>query len=218
MSKIVYKKPHIKITYFTDPVCSTCWIIDTYIDKLLQEYQDIITLEVKMGGLLRSWDDLEFQDKSIPKEEYICRLWDDESQKNGICLDPKVWRSKPVSSSYPASIAYYAAKYQGRKKAFDFLYSLREMLFLQGKDISEESTILAAALEHNLNIDEFNEALENGKAEALFYADMMLRDELGVVEFPTLIFTNLDGEAEMGKWYTEENNFEKLYENWEEII
>src|SRR5574343_1303014 len=102
MSKIVYKKPHIKITYFSDPVCSTCWIIDTYIDKLLQEYEDIITLEVKMGGMLRSWDDIEFSDNSIAKEEYICRLWDDESQKTGICLDADIWRSKPVSSSYPA--------------------------------------------------------------------------------------------------------------------
>lgn len=218
MSKIVYQKPQIRITYFTDPVCSTCWIIDTYIDKLLVEYQDIISLDVKMGGMLKSWDELSFQDQSIAKEEYICGLWDAESKTNGVCLNADIWRTNPVSSSYPASIAFYAARLQDQKKAFNFLYTLREMLFLQGKDISKEQSILAAALENDININEFLDSIKSGKAEALFQADLALKNEQNVLEFPTFIFTNLDGESEKGRLYSEDNNFDNLYENWEEII
>ena len=185
MAKTLYKKPTIKITYFTDPLCSTCWIVDTYIDKLKQAYKGIITLDIKMGGMLESWEHFEFQDKQIQKADYLCNLWENESQKNGVCLDAEIWKVNPVSSSYPASIAYYAAKLQDENKAYSFLYTLREMLFLQGKDISQEEVFVTAAIENELNVDDFIEDFRSGRAEELFKTDLVIKRNWNVTEFPT---------------------------------
>jgi 2-polyprenyl-6-methoxyphenol hydroxylase-like FAD-dependent oxidoreductase/predicted DsbA family dithiol-disulfide isomerase len=218
MAKTLYKKPTIKITYFTDPICSTCWIADTYIDKLIQEYKGIITLDIKMGGMLESWDRFEFQNKEVQKADYLCNLWDIESQKNGICLDSEIWKLNPISSSYPASIAFYAAKLQDEKKAYSFLYSLREMLFLRGKDISRKEILVTAAIDNELNVDEFLETIESGKAEELFKADLTIKSNWNITEFPTLIFFNNDNEFDKALLYSTESNFDLHYSNWEEII
>lgn len=218
MAKTLYKKPTIKITYFTDPLCSTCWIVDTYIDKLKQEYKGIITLDIKMGGMLESWEQLEFQDKQIQKADYLCNLWEKESQKNGVCLDSEIWKVKPVSSSYPASIAYYAAKLQDENKAYSFLYTLREMLFLRGKDISQDEALVTAAIENDLNVDDFIDDFHSGKAEELFKADLVIKRNWNITEFPTLIFFNNEQEFEKALLYSVESNFDKQYDNWEEII
>ncbi|MEN9998120.1 MAG: hypothetical protein RI922_1110 [Bacteroidota bacterium] len=218
MAKTLYKKPTIKITYFTDPLCSTCWIVDTYIDKLKQEYKGIITLDIKMGGMLESWENLEFQDKQIQKADYLCNLWENESQKNGVCLDAEIWKVNPISSSYPASIAYYAAKLQDENKAYSFLYTLREMLFLRGKDISREEVLVTAAIENELNVDDFLEAIESGKAQEMFKADLTIKNNWKITEFPTLIFFNNDNEFEKALLYSTESNFDFHYANWEEII
>lgn len=218
MARTVYKKPTIKITYFTDPLCSTCWIVDTYIDKLIQEYKGIITLDIKMGGMLESWDRFELKEKAIQKAEYLCNLWDNESQKNGICLDSEIWKTNPISSSYPASIAFYTAKLQDEKKAYTFLYSLREMLFLRGKDISREEILVTAAIENELNLDEFLDAIRSGKAEALFQTDLTIKNNWNITEFPTLIFFNHENDFEKALMYSNESNFDHHYSNWEAII
>jgi putative protein-disulfide isomerase len=49
------KKP-IRIVYFTDPICSTCWGIEPQLRKLKLEYGDLFDIEYRMGGLLPSWD------------------------------------------------------------------------------------------------------------------------------------------------------------------
>ncbi|TXI87940.1 MAG: DsbA family protein, partial [Crocinitomicaceae bacterium] len=45
----------IKIIYFTDPICSSCWGIEPQLRKLKLEYGNAIEIEYRMGGLLPDW-------------------------------------------------------------------------------------------------------------------------------------------------------------------
>ena len=48
-------KKTVKIIYFTDPICSSCWGIEPQLRKLKLEYGDNIEIEYRMGGLLKDW-------------------------------------------------------------------------------------------------------------------------------------------------------------------
>jgi len=104
----------IKILYFTDPICSTCWVVEPYIDKLLVEYGSIIELENVMVGLLPNWDLFEPESKKVPKELYLSRLWEHQAKKHERNIDGNIWLNNPIQSSFPPSIAYYAALEQGK--------------------------------------------------------------------------------------------------------
>ena len=45
------KKP-VKIIYYTDPICSSCWGIEPQLRKLKLEYGNNIEVEYRMGGLI----------------------------------------------------------------------------------------------------------------------------------------------------------------------
>ena len=46
----------VHISYFTDPICSSCWLLQPILRKLKLEYDTEIEIEYFMGGLLPSWE------------------------------------------------------------------------------------------------------------------------------------------------------------------
>lgn len=48
------EKP-LKVVYFTDPICSSCWGIEPQLRKLKLKYGNSIDIEYRMGGLLPDW-------------------------------------------------------------------------------------------------------------------------------------------------------------------
>jgi 2-polyprenyl-6-methoxyphenol hydroxylase-like FAD-dependent oxidoreductase/predicted DsbA family dithiol-disulfide isomerase len=208
----------IKVIYFSDPVCSTCWIVDPYIKKLLREYGKMIDLEVVMGGLLDDWSTLCQPTSDSETRQYLCNLWSGEEKKFDIRLDITVWETTPVRSSIPASVAYYAAAKQGNKQGDLFIRIVREMLFLRGKDISQSHHLRSAALEAGIDIQLFNEALLSGEAKDLFDQRQQLRSIWKPKYYPALIFQNSDGEWFQGMDPVGEYSLEAMYKNWEQLI
>ena len=92
---------HKKITvqYFTDPICSTCWIIQPALKKMSLEYGPHLDIKYYMGGLLPSWDTCEGKIKS-PTD--AARLWKDVNEIYHIPIDGDIWLEDPLSSSFPS--------------------------------------------------------------------------------------------------------------------
>ena len=218
MTPLKLKSHKIKVTYFTDPVCSTCWVIEPYINKLLTEYRSHVEVSFKMGGLLPNWVDYKPIINNMPKAEYLNKLWTDQSKKYGVNLDGSIWLTNPIQSSYPASIAYYAAKNQGEQKASDFLRTIRQMVFMENKDISQQRHLITAAINNKINLEQFLQDIDNGSAHNQFKDDLIEKERWNITSFPSLIFCNEDGEHEIGIPSNSHNNFDDLYTNWENII
>ena len=192
----LHQEASVKILYFTDPICSSCWGIEPQLRKLKLEYGDAINIEYRMGGLLPSWD--VYNSGGISKPSDVAHHWDEVSRYYDMPIDGDVWLEDPLPSSYPPSIAFKAAQMQDAKKAVAFLRELRELLFLQKKNVTKWEYVQQAAEAAGLDANRLQQDMQ-GPAQKMFEDDLALARQMGVRGFPTLFFNNTEGQQ--GKVY-----------------
>lgn len=185
-----HTKP-VKLIYFTDPICSSCWGIEPQLRRLKLEYGNTIEIEYHMGGLLPDWS---YNSGGISKPSDVAAHWDEVSHHYQMPIDGDVWLEDPLSSSYPPSIAFKAAQMQDNKKAVVFMRLLREMVFLQKKNITRWQHIATAAKNAGLNVAQLQQDYE-GKAKDLFQQDLELARQMGVRGFPTIFISGKNGQS-----------------------
>ncbi len=183
----------VKLIYFTDPICSSCWGIEPQLRKLKLEYGDSIDIDYRMGGLLPDWS---YNSGGINHPSDVASHWDEVSQHYDMPIDGDVWLEDPLHSSYPPSIAFKAAQLQDNKKAVLFLRELREMLFLEKKNIAKWEHIAAAAEKTGLDPEQLKKDFE-GRAKTLFEEDLELAKKYRVRGFPTIFFIDAAGNEEL---------------------
>jgi len=186
------EKP-VKVIYFTDPICSSCWGIEPQLRKLKLEYGDDIEIDYRMGGLLRDWS---YNSGGISKPSDVAHHWDEVSLHYEMPIDGDVWLEDPLDSSYPPSIAFKAAQIQNKEKAVLLMREMREMLFLNKKNIAKWEHIATAAERVGLNVEQLKNDFE-GRGKILFEEDLKLAKENGVRGFPSIFFINDSGNKEM---------------------
>lgn len=203
------QKP-VKVIYYTDPICSSCWGIEPELRKLKLEYGTSIDVEYHMGGLLPDWS---YNSGGISKPSDVAHHWDEVSKYYEMPIDGDVWLEDPLNSSYPPSIAFKAAQMQDNGKAILFLRRIREMVFLEKKNITKWEHISAAAHFCGLDTVKLKQDYE-GAAKELFTQDLALAKQIGVRGFPSLYFTDAAGKSEfvygVKPYATFENAVKKL--------
>lgn len=182
----------IRVVYFTDPICSSCWGIEPQLRKLKLEYGQQLEIEYRMGGLLPDWS---YNSGGISKPSDVAHHWDEVSLHYDMPIDGDVWLEDPLDSSYPPSIAFKAAQLQDEEKALLFMREIREMVFLKKKNIAKWENLAIAATKVGLNVKQLKLDYE-GKAKMLFEADLKLAKEYGVRGFPTIYFLDSAGNKE----------------------
>ncbi len=185
------KKP-VKVVYFTDPICSSCWGIEPQLRKLKLEYGNSIEIEYRMGGLLPDWS---YNSGGISKPSDVAHHWDEVSLYYDMPIDGDVWLEDPLSSSFPPSIAFKAAQLQDNDTALLFLREIREMVFLKKQNITKWENLEIAAKKVGLNVEQLKIDFD-GKAQILFREDLRFAKENGVRGFPTMFFTDTTGNKE----------------------
>lgn len=180
------KKP-VRLLYFTDPICSSCWGIEPQLRKLKLEYGAYFDIEYRMGGLLKGWESYGGSDVRNPTD--VAHHWNEVSAYYEMPIDGDIWLEDPLHSSYPPSIAFKAAQMQGEEKALGFLRRLKEMVFLEKRNITNWSHLQQAALETGLDTEKLKSDFD-GEAKEAFEEDLQLAKALGVRGFPTIFFTD----------------------------
>lgn len=183
----------IKIVYFTDPICSSCWGIEPQLRKLKLEYGNSFEIEYRMGGLLPDWS---YNSGGISKPSDVAHHWDEVSPHYDMPIDGDIWLEDPLNSSYPPSIAFKAAQLQSNEKALLFLREMKEMVFLKKQNIAKWSNLEVAARKVGLDTEQLQKDFE-GKAKILFEEDLRFAKENGVRGFPTLFFIDTTGRKEV---------------------
>jgi predicted DsbA family dithiol-disulfide isomerase len=175
----------LTVIYFTDPICSSCWGIEPQLRKFKLEYGHRINITYHMGGLLPDWT---YNKRGISKPTDVAQHWDEVSHHYDMPIDGDVWHEDPLNSSYPPSIAFKAAQIQDEAKAIKFLRRIREMVFLEKKNITKWIHLAQAAIETGLDVEKLKTDYET-QGEARFQFDLVLTQKLGIRSFPTFIFT-----------------------------
>lgn len=183
----------IKLVYFTDPICSSCWGIEPQLRKLKLEYGSYIDVEYRMGGLLPDWN---YNSGGISKPSDVASHWDEVSVYYDMPIDGDLWLEDPMNSSYPPSIAFKAAELQDKEKAAYFMRKMREMMFLQKMNLTKWEYMEVAAKTVGLDAIQLKHDFE-GKAITLFEEDLTLAREYGVRGFPTIFFMDNDNNTEI---------------------
>lgn len=208
----------VKVVYFTDPICSTCWGIEPQLRKLKLEYGNSIEIEYRMGGLLPDWS---YNSGGISKPSDVAHHWDEVSAYYDMPIDGDVWLEDPLDSSYPPSIVFKAAQLQDNKKAILFLRAIREMVFMEKRNITKWEHLELAATKSGLDTVQLKLAME-GQAKKDFEEDLKLARVYGVRGFPSLFFEGDNGSKEFvygAKPYAYyETAVLKLYPEAEKII
>lgn len=199
----------LKLVYFTDPICSSCWGIEPQLRKLKLEYGNMLDIEYHMGGLLPDWS---YNSGGISKPSDVAHHWDEVSVYYDMPIDGDVWLEDPLNSSYPPSIAFKAAEMQDKDKAIDFLRILREMVFLKKENIAKWEYIAIAAEEAGLDVIRLKTDFE-GDAKNFFEDDLKLARDYGVRGFPTIFIQNKSGERDTIYGTKPYSSFEKAIQN-----
>src|SRR5690606_13785058 len=169
---------------------------------------DYFNVEYRMGGLLKGWNEYGGSDVSNPLD--VAKHWDEASAYYNMPIDGDVWIEDPLSSSYPPSIGYKAAQMQDAVKAEKFLRRIKEMVFIEKKNITRWEHLSQAALDAGLNLEKFRDDFDHD-AKELFNEDLELARQFGVRGFPTIFFIDED-----------DNRFKvygsKLYEQYESAL
>jgi putative protein-disulfide isomerase len=191
-AQLTTEKP-VKVIYFTDPICSSCWGIEPQLRKLKLEYGSNLEIEYRMGGLLPDWS---YNSGGISKPSDVAHHWDEVSIYYDMPIDGDVWLEDPLHSSFPPSIAFKAAQMQDNAKAILFLREIRELVFMKKKNITKWEHIENAALKAGLHVKQLKSDFE-GNAKTLFEEDLKLAKEMGVRGFPTMFFVDKSNNKEI---------------------
>ena len=140
----------------------------------------------------------------------VAQHWEEAGAYYQMPVSGDVWKKDPLHSSYPPSIAFKAAQLQDSKKAVLFLRRIKEMVFVEEKNITRMEHLLHAAAEVGLDTGKFQTDYEN-RAQKLFQEDLLLAREYGVRGFPTIFF--IDGDDNRFKVYGS-----KPYETFEQAL
>ncbi len=183
-------EPQIEITEFTDPYCTWCWGSEPVLRHALEAYGDRISLRFVMGGLVK--DRTTFSDPANriggeQWEQQIAAHWVEASHRHGMPVDMAHYeRVLAMPSTYPANVAYEAAKLQDPELADRYLRRLREAAAIEGLAIHEPEVLADLAAEMGLDKERFTRDFA-GPAVDAFAADRAVCGEYGVRGFPAFL-------------------------------
>jgi putative protein-disulfide isomerase len=127
------------------------------------EFGDQLGISYVMGGLAREFE----ADLSS-----LVIQWLDHAAESGMPLDPRIWHSDGVRSTYPACIAFRAAAEQGPAAAERYLRVLREGFMCHGRKLDGPEALVAEARRAGLDSQRFRIDLESNAILEAFAGDL----------------------------------------------
>jgi putative protein-disulfide isomerase len=173
------------ITQFTDPMCTWCWGSEPVMRRLRVGFGDQLSIEYVLGGLVEDFDEFYDAANDIGEPSEVAPHWVEASSHHGMPVETEIFDTNPAQSTYPASVAFAAARQQDPELAHRYLRRLREAYTTQARNINERDVQVELADAVGLDVAAFTEAMENGSAREAFEADLSRTREAGVGAFPT---------------------------------
>lgn len=122
-----------RILFATDPICSHCWAMEPAWRRFLYHYGEHVEATHLYGGLLPQWEGFADVGAGIRAPEDIPPHWEEVAERYGQPIDPSVWLTDPLHSSYPPSIAVHAVRALAPGREEDYLRRIRQALFLEAR-------------------------------------------------------------------------------------
>lgn len=185
------------LTQFTDPMCTWCWGSEPIMRHLQTAYGEQLEFRFVMGGLIEDFEQFYDAANDISEPGEVGPHWLEASENHGMPVDTTIFEQDPAHSTYPASIAYVAARQQDRALSHRYLRRLREAYATQVRNVNHREEQVDIADSVGLDVQAFRTALSDGSAEATFEEDLERARDAGVRAFPTYRLEGPEGERSM---------------------
>lgn len=183
---------HIQLYYFTDPVCSHCYVMEPVLTKLLLEYGHLIDYTVIMGGMLEKWDDFGDAANGIAQAGDVYAHWREVSLQTHMPINGSVWLRDPIASSYPASKFYNVAEEMYPEQKHRLLRRIREAAFVFDENIARKEVLKRIADELGFDSEELWRRADSDEGRELLQKDLHTTGVMGVGAFPTMMIGRED--------------------------
>ena len=194
------------LTQFTDPMCTWCWGSEPVVRHLQTVYGEQLGLRFVMGGLIEDFEEFYDAANDISEPDEVAPHWLEASDHHGMPVDTAIFERDPARSTYPASVAYVAARRQDRSRSHRYLRRLREAFATQVRNVNHREEQVRIAESVGLDVQAFTTALDDGSARREFEADLSETRDAGVRAFPTYRIEGPEGERQVAGF----QSFERL--------
>lgn len=184
----------ITLTQYTDPNCTWSWGSEPIVRRVEARYGDQLTIDFVMGGLVEDFDEFYDAANDIGEPREVAPHWGAASERHGMPVDAGIWEEDPPTSTYPASIATKAASLQDERLGLRYLRRVREAVATERQNVERRDVLIPLADAVGVDVGQFVDALDDGRAKAAFEEDLQETRNRGVRGFPTFRVEG-DGEA-----------------------
>ena len=187
----------VTVTQFTDPMCTWCWGSEPILRHLRTAYGDRLELRFVMGGLIEDFETFYDAANDIADPGDVAPHWLEASERHGMPVDTAIFETDPAQSTYPASVAFAAARQQDRPLGHRYLRRLREAYATAVRNVNRRDEQVRLAESVGLDVDAFTTALDDGSARDAFEADLARTRRADVRAFPTYRIVGPEGERRL---------------------
>ena len=170
--------------YIHDPMCSWCWAYRPTLLRLRENLPGAIRWQNVLGGLAPD------SDQPMPDEtqNMVQGHWRNIQSTVGTEFNFDFWKKcQPRRDTYKACRAVVAASWQGAEEAM--IEAIQRAYYLRAMNPSEPETLGDLAEELGLDRDQFMQDLVSKSLEMKFQDQLLLRRQLNVRSFPSLVLT-----------------------------
>src|SRR5690554_3773244 len=141
----------LELFYFTDPICSACYIFEETLENFLDKHQHEFDYRVIMGGLVPDENSFFDPRNGIHSRKDVAKHWLEFGKHFSVPMNVSMWENDPMKSSLPPSYAFKVAELEDKDKANKFLKDLRLAVFKDGLNIENKALIKELAIKNGLN-------------------------------------------------------------------
>lgn len=175
----------ITLYYIHDPMCSWCWGFHPVFRQLQQQLAPHIKIHYLLGGLAAD----SHEPMTVEMKNFLQQTWRTiEAKIPGTVFNYDFWTEcQPRRSTYAACRAVIAARYQNQEAETAMIEAIQKAYYLQARNPSDDSTLIALAKDIGLNTKQFIDDLNSKATQQLLDSEIALSRQLGVQGFPSLV-------------------------------
>ncbi|EQD24857.1 MAG: hypothetical protein D084_Lepto4C00326G0003 [Leptospirillum sp. Group IV 'UBA BS'] len=187
-------EPVLFADWYTDPFCSWSYAAEGPIGAFRQHFGSRLSFRHRLFPLYRNIAEFLQKHGLSSQQEFSPRI-EKVSRMTGVSMSPRVWETgQAPQSTEDCCLFVEAALLSDPVKGEAFLSRLRELAFLEGRDIGDPELLGQTATALGIDRARLEDLLRSGVALAALAKDQEKARLEGVTVRPTLILTNSEGD------------------------
>lgn len=195
----------MKVLVVTDPLCSWCWGMAPAVEEVSARLADEVEFELLLGGINPR--------STRPVGDYGQRLlkhiWREVQATTGQAFSFKVPDGMVFNSTRPC-LAVAALRRATGKPPFGYLHRLQQLLFMEGRDITDVDLLAGVATEFDLRADVIRQGFDDPSLRADLAAEFAGARRYGTQALPNVVTEQAGERALLAGGYADADMLEAL--------